>query len=233
MTEIFLPGVEGKLHAAYTAQDSGLAVLILPPYPKYGGSMNNRVVHALYKSFIANGFSTLKINFRGVRRSDGKISNSDSELMKDAIAAINWLQEHNPIISEFWIAGFSFGAWLATNLIMRRPETTGFIAVSPPVERYDFSFLLPCLVPGLIVQGDDDFITDHTLVESLAEKLQSKVKSIKYHCINNGNYKFNNIDHVNEIQDIATEYISNIIHNNNDDVSEHIMEQYKLEEAEA
>ncbi|MBQ4875514.1 MAG: alpha/beta hydrolase [Rickettsiaceae bacterium H1] len=231
MAEIFLPGVEGRLHGAYVQQRHRRAALILPPYPKYGGSMNNRVVHMLYQSFIANKFSTLKINFRGVQKSDGKISSSDSEFIKDASAAINWLQDHNPIISEFWIAGFSFGAWMATNLIMRRPETTGFIAISPPVERYDFSFLLPCLVPGLIIQGDNDRITDHTLVEKLAEKLQSKVKSIKYHCISGGNYKFSDINHVQEIKDVSSAYISDIV--NFSEEKNNVMEYKQLEEAEA
>ncbi len=230
MSEVFFSGTEGKLQGYYKQQNSTCAALVLPPYPQYGGTMNNRVVHALYNSFLENGFSTLKMNFRGVQKSGGNISNSDNELLKDVSSAINWLQERKPILSEFWIGGFSFGAWASTNLIMRRPETTGFIAVAPPVGRYDFSFLAPCLVPGLIIQGDSDYITDHNLVEKLAIKLQSKVKEIKYHCIYGGDYKFSNSDHVNEIYDVAKDYIKKIINDEYDFVYEGKASEYEFED---
>lgn len=230
MSEVFLPGVEGKLHGDYKQQNNSRAVLILSPHPQYGGTMNNRVVHALYESFIDNGFSTLKINFSGVQKSNGKIGSADNELIKDASAAIDWIQEHNPIVSEFWIAGFSFGAWMATNLVMRRPEITGFVAVSPPVERYDFAFLTPCLIPGLIIQGDADNITDDKLVAKLAEKLRNKVKAIHYHCIKGGNYKLNDIDHVNEVRDVSTAYIKGIVDIEPDLELNNINVEYELQE---
>jgi pimeloyl-ACP methyl ester carboxylesterase len=52
-----------------------------------------------------------------------------------------------------WVAGFSFGAWIGMQLLMRRPEITGFISVSPPANMYDFSFLAPCPSSGLIING--------------------------------------------------------------------------------
>jgi hypothetical protein len=63
-------------------------------------------------------------------------------------------------------------------LIMRRPEITNFIAVSPPVNKYDFSFLSPCPIPGLIIQGDRDSVVTEESVHDLAQKL-SKQKHIK------------------------------------------------------
>lgn len=211
MTEVFFPGIEGTLQGVYKQQASGLVALVLPPYPKYGGTMNNKVVCALSDAFIKNGFSTLRMNFRGVQKSSGDVSNSDNELLKDAASAINWLQDHNPIISEFWFAGFSFGAWMAANLIMRRPEATGFITVAPPVERYDFSFLMPCLVPGLIMQGDNDVLTDYNAVERLAQKLQLKVPEIQYNCIQGGDYRLSRDEDVNMIRDLSTDYVRHII----------------------
>ncbi len=230
MVEMFFPGAEGKLQGMYEHQSNGRAVLILPPSPKYGGTMNNKVVYSLYESFVDNGFSTLRMNFRGVQKSAGKISNADSELIKDASAAINWLQEQNPIITEFWLAGFSFGAWMASNIVMRRPEVTGFIAIAPPVERYDFSFLMPCSIPGLVIQGDNDTITDHDEVRKLIEKLQAKVKGMRYHCISGGDYRLSTDEHLQEISEISSEFINQIISTDFIEESNDILE-YALEEA--
>jgi pimeloyl-ACP methyl ester carboxylesterase len=57
---------------------------------------------------------------------------------------------------QCWVAGFSFGAWIGMQLLMRRPEITGFVSVAPPANLYDFSFLAPCPSSGLIINGTAD-----------------------------------------------------------------------------
>ena len=54
-------------------------------------------------------------------------------------------------------------------LLMRRPEITGFISVTPPANIYDFSFLAPCPSSGLMVQGDRDDIVPHEAVAKLVD----------------------------------------------------------------
>ena len=61
---------------------------------------------------------------------------------------------------------------------MRRPEIAGFVAVSPPANLYDFSFLAPCPASGLIIQGTDDKIVEAEQVSELADKL-NKQKNLK------------------------------------------------------
>ncbi len=73
--------------------------------------------------------------------------------LTDAAVAIDWLQEHNSNNVPIWVVGFSFGAWVAMQLTMRRPEIVSFVALSLPATKYDFSFLSPCPVPGLIIQS--------------------------------------------------------------------------------
>ena len=53
---------------------------------------------------------------------------------------MDWLQSTHPQVNSFWVAGFSFGAWIAMQLLMRRPELEGFIDLSPPTNMYDFNF---------------------------------------------------------------------------------------------
>lgn len=175
MAEVIFNGAAGRIEGRYHQAHSGEAptALILHPHPQFGGTMNNKVVYALYRCFADCGFNTLRFNFRGVGRSEGVYDNGEGEL-NDAASALDWLQSINAKSSQFWIAGFSFGAWIAMQLLMRRPELNGFVAINPPANKYDFGFLAPCPVPGLIVQGDQDEIVQHTSVSKLVDKLQQQ-----------------------------------------------------------
>jgi alpha/beta superfamily hydrolase len=175
MAEIFFNGPEGRVEAKYHQADDKTAPLavVLHPHPLYGGSMNNKVVYNLYHNFADNGFSVLRFNFRGIGKSLGKYDNGIGELA-DAAAALDWIQVQNPDARSCWICGFSFGAWIAMQLMMRRPEITGFVSVSPPVNMYDFSFLTPCPASGLITQGDLDSVVPEAGVGSLAQKLNKQ-----------------------------------------------------------
>src|SRR5215472_9714178 len=138
--------------------------------PQHGGTMNNKVVYTLYQCFVRHGFSTLRFNFRGVGRSQGSFDRGEGEL-SDAASALDWLQTYNPNAQYCWIAGFSFGAWIGMQLLMRRPEIESFIAVSPPANVYDFTFLAPCPSSGLILQGDQDTVVPVESVQKLVTKL--------------------------------------------------------------
>lgn len=175
MPEVIFNGPEGRIEGRYHhAKDPNAPVaLLLHPHPEYGGTMNNRVVYAMYQAFVKRGFSTLRFNFRGVGRSQGKFDNGQGEL-SDAATALDWMQGHNPNASTCWIAGFSFGAWVAMQLMMRRPEISGFISASPPASIYDFSFLAPCPASGLLIHGKGDEVVPVGSVDKLVEKLSAQ-----------------------------------------------------------
>lgn len=177
MPEIIIPGSEGRLEARYHRSDQKAApiALVLHPHPLYGGTMNNKIVYRLFHTFVENGFSVLRFNFRGVGRSQGRYDNGVGELT-DAATALDWLQQNNADAPTCWIAGFSFGAWISLQLLMRRPEIEGFVAVSPPANLYDFSFLSPCPAAGLMTQGDKDDIVTEESVGKLAGRLSAQVE---------------------------------------------------------
>jgi alpha/beta superfamily hydrolase len=106
-----------------------------------------------------------------------------------------------------WIAGFSFGAWIAMQLMMRRPEIGGFVSVAPPASIYDFSFLAPCPASGLIVHGDKDELVPLAAVNKLAQKLSSQ-KNIKidYRVIEGADHFFAN--HGDNLTQIVDAYIT-------------------------
>ncbi len=175
MPEIILNGSEGRIEARYHHSEIKGAplALVLHPHPLYGGTMNNKIVYKLYQTFAEAGFSVLRFNFRGVGKSQGKYDEGLGEMM-DAATALDWLQLQNPNASVCWIAGFSFGAWIALQLLMRRPELEAFIAVSPPANLYDFTFLSPCPAAGLITMGDKDDVVTEESVSKLATKLSGQ-----------------------------------------------------------
>ena len=133
MPEVVLTGAAGRIEGRYTPGKSETApiALILHPHPKAGGQMNHPVAVQLFHLFMKRGFSTLRFNFRGVGRSQGEFDQGIGEL-SDAASALDYLQAMNPNSKHCWVAGFSFGAWIGMQLLMRRPEITGFISVAPP-----------------------------------------------------------------------------------------------------
>jgi alpha/beta superfamily hydrolase len=135
--------------------------------------MNNKVVYSLYQSFVKRGFSTLRFNFRGVGRSQGIFDSGQGEL-SDAASALDWIQTYNPNAQTCWIAGFSFGAWISMQLMMRRPEISAFISIAPPANLHDFSFLAPCPASGLILHGDKDNVVPVSSVDKFSQKLQKQ-----------------------------------------------------------
>ena len=175
MPEVIFNGPVGRLEGRYhhSPQDNAPLALLLHPHPQHGGTMNNKVVYTLYHAFVRRGFSALRFNFRGVGRSQGYFDRGEGELA-DAAAALDWLQNYNPNATACWIGGFSFGAWIGMQLLMRRPEIEGFISICPPANLYDFSFLAPCPSSGLIIHGDKDAVVPHKDVNTLVEKLKTQ-----------------------------------------------------------
>jgi len=194
MPEVFVNGPEGRLEGRYKPGDRPDApvALVLHPHPQHGGTMNNKIAYTLYQLFSQRGFSVLRINFRGVGRSQGEFDNGPGEL-SDAASALDWLQSFNPNASSCWIGGFSFGAWIAMQVLMRRPEIAGFIAVSPPANMYEFTFLAPCPSSGLIVHGGADELVPEPVVATLAEKLSlQKNITIDYDIVDGADHFFQN-----------------------------------------
>jgi alpha/beta superfamily hydrolase len=208
MPDVIINGAEGRLEGRYTLAKSDRApvAVLLHPHPQYGGTMHNKVVFTLNQAFLQAGFATLRFNFRGVGRSQGSFARGEGELT-DAASALDWVQACNPNAGNCWIAGFSFGAWIGMQLLMRRPEIDRFIAVAPPANVYDFGFLAPCPSSGLILQGDRDEIVTEESVRKLSEKLgRQKDIVIDYRVVKDANHFFT--DKLDLLSAAASDYIA-------------------------
>ena len=207
MAEIIFNGPDGRLEGRYhksTVKDAPIAV-VLHPHPLHGGNMNNRVVYTLYNAFADSGFSVLRFNFRGVGRSQGSYDSGAGEL-SDAAYAFDWLQQVNTTSNLCWIGGYSFGALIAMQLMMRRPEIEGFVSVAPPADSEDFSFLAPCPSSGIIIHGEDDTNVPLESVKKLASKLDGQKNiSVRFQSIKGTDHFFK--DKIEELSSAASTYI--------------------------
>src|SRR5262245_35197972 len=175
MPEIIFTGpagrVEGRYHPA--KQKNAPIAILMQRHPQFGVTMNHQILYYISYALLHRSFSVLRFNFRGVGRSQGSFDHGLGEL-SDAASALDWAQSINPEARSCWIAGFSFGAWIGMQLLMRRPEIEGFISIAPPANLYDFSFLAPCPSSGMIVHGDNDAVVPHKGVTGLVDKRKTQ-----------------------------------------------------------
>ncbi|MBM3584914.1 MAG: alpha/beta hydrolase [Alphaproteobacteria bacterium] len=208
MPEIVFNGPEGRLEGRYRhgrARNAPIA-LILHPHPRHGGTMNNKVVYSLFQSFHRAGFSVLRFNFRGVGRSQGVYDNGVGEI-SDATSAFDWMQAYNPHAAGCWIGGFSFGAWIAMQVLMRRPEIDSFVCVAPPVGLYNFGFLEPCPSSGLLIHGSEDQLVPAPDVLRLRDRLcRQKAITVDYTVIDGANHFFD--AHAGDFQAAVDSYLA-------------------------
>jgi alpha/beta superfamily hydrolase len=103
----------------------GTAV-ICHPHPLFGGTMQNKVVQTLAKAFVQNGWRAVRFNFRGVGGSEGVYDEGRGEL-EDLLHVIAQsqtlaLQGSAPTGSALALAGFSFGAFVASQAVAQMAD---------------------------------------------------------------------------------------------------------------
>jgi alpha/beta superfamily hydrolase len=192
MPEVIFNGPAGRIEGRFQPAKGRNApiAMILHPHPQFGGTMNNQVVYRLFYMFKERGFAVLRFNFRGVGRSQGQFDHGAGEL-SDAASALDWVQTIHPDARSCWVAGFSFGAWIGMQLLMRRPEIEGFLSIAAMANRYDFTFLAPCPSSGLFVHGSEDRVAPAREVMPVIEKVKTqKGVIIEHQMVEGANHFF-------------------------------------------
>ena len=146
-----VPGPAGRIECAIDVPDNHRGVaLVAHPHPLFGGTLDNKVVQTLARSFVELGYATVRPNFRGVGATEGVHDEGRGEL-EDMAAVLAWAQglygDEPPVL-----AGFSFGSFVQTHLAQRvTPER--MVLVGTAVKRFDAR---PVPAGTLVIHGEVD-----------------------------------------------------------------------------
>jgi alpha/beta superfamily hydrolase len=155
--------LEGILHQP--ASPLFPAAAVCHPHPLYGGDMHNYVVVAVCQALAEAGIASLRFNFRGVGRSEGKYGDGLGE-RADAAAALVYLRQLAAVgPDKVGIVGYSFGAAVALTAADERVAAVA--AISPP--SLGQSVPDPAIrCPTLLISGEQDEIAPAASLSALA-----------------------------------------------------------------
>lgn len=163
--ELLLDGPAGPLEVLTSCpdcyQEHHPIVIICHPHPLYGGSLKNKVVHILAETFNAMGMLSVSFNFRGVGKSTGHFDHGRGET-DDLLAVVAFFRARHPQ-APLWLAGFSFGAYVALRG-HRQAQAERLLLVAPPVSMFDFSTAPEVEIPWMVIQGGQDAIIEPAAV---------------------------------------------------------------------
>lgn len=171
---ITLAGPAGAIEAAVELpklEDARRGIAVIGhPHPPDGGTMSNKVVTTIARALAESGIASVRFNFRGVGASAGEYDQGRGETL-DYLAVAQWLQVQRPA-DALWLAGFSFGAWVALRAARQLPAQQ-MIAIAPPVGFRDFTGVPPPPCPWLVVQGEADDVVDPAKVFAWADSAEN------------------------------------------------------------
>ena len=161
MESVVLQGPEGRVSGYY--HNSGATdapfVLLLPHHPENGGHIGHTLVSTSANAFVNRGFNVFTFDFPGIGRSQGTFSSNEQIINTTASIFDMFAAELKPGVMK-WVCGISFGAWVALQMLMRRPGINSFTAISLPITNYDCNFLSPCPVPGNMIVAEKDALLE-------------------------------------------------------------------------
>ena len=132
------------------------AVIVCHPHPLYGGTMENNVVCAITERLTQESFVSFRFNFRGVGGSQGEFDQGIGE-QADVGAAISFVGNLEYVDQQrIGLAGYSAGAGFALPVGSDDARIKALVAISPPLDTFDFEFLKNCPKPKFLISGDDD-----------------------------------------------------------------------------
>lgn len=146
------------------------------PHPQHGGTMHNKVVYILAKTYQQMGCATLRFNFRGVDQSEGVFDNGVGE-QGDVLAIAAWLQQHYPQ-APLWLSGFSFGGYVSL-MTHAKIKPARLLLVAPAIELYpDAKAVQVQNKDWILIQGGADELVSPEAVGAWLRQQQNKPRVI-------------------------------------------------------
>ncbi|MGC4113663.1 MAG: alpha/beta fold hydrolase [Myxococcales bacterium] len=154
------------------------AMLICPPHPLQGLSMDSPVCAELAFACSRRGHATLRFNYRGAGASQGALTGDLQRCVDDAAAALAVLAE-SVGSRELAVAGYDFGAAVALELAKRVGDLESVVLVAPKAEGYDFAGLASLSAQGLILVGEHDKSVDRLALANLCQQMGDQLEVIE------------------------------------------------------
>jgi len=145
--------LEGRLKTG----PSPNVLILLHPHPLYGGDMDNQMVVDSARTMAAEGWSTLRFNFRGTGMSDGIHGGGKLEV-EDVRAALAFVRERLPDRSVS-LFGYSFGSYVGAQALPHLDGVEKAVFLAPPTV-WGTGYFAPPDIPTLIICGDRDGFCD-------------------------------------------------------------------------
>lgn len=175
--QLELVAVAPKASGALAAGD--FMAVVCHPHPLHGGTMDNKVVSTLVRSYRDLGVPVVRFNFRGVGASEGVHDHAVGEV-DDLLAVVEWAQEHYPS-AKLLLAGFSFGSSVAAQgSHFLGAELAHLVLVAPPVERYPYDRGGEFAARSIIIVGEQDELVDVSGLLRWAQSLKSESSLLRY-----------------------------------------------------
>ena len=153
---IELQGEIGKIEALLSVpkhQNSNFIAVLGHPHSLQGGTMNNKVVTTMARTFRDLGIVSLRMNFRGVGNSGGEFDAGIGE-SEDMLGVIDALMAKVPQ-ANLVLSGFSFGSYVTYRAACQR-DCQLLVSIAPPVHHYDYKAFAQRPKNWLVVQGLSD-----------------------------------------------------------------------------
>ena len=168
-----------ELHVDLPGDDAAplpLVAIVCHPLPTEGGTMHNKVVTMAARALRELGATTVRFNFRGTGESAGSFDEGRGEV-DDLHAVAAWVREQRPG-HALWLAGFSFGAYVALRAAASLQPGV-LITIAPPAGRWDFDRIALPTMPWLVIQGENDEVVDPQAVYDWLEQEKAQAELVR------------------------------------------------------
>jgi alpha/beta superfamily hydrolase len=147
-----IAGPAGTLEIAFNVPEGALRgiALIAHPHPLQGGTLDNKVVQTLAKTFAALGYAAVRFNFRGVGLSEGQFDDGIGET-QDALAVLAAAKVEFGELPVA-LAGFSFGSYVQTR-VAHAISAERLVLIGPAVKRFPIEVVPP---DTIVIHGEED-----------------------------------------------------------------------------
>lgn len=169
-------GVLETLVAPPLKDHNRIVGIICHPHPLHGGTMNNKVVTTIARAFHDQGIWSVRFNYRGVGKSTGSYGGGTGEI-EDLSAILAWVRSTFPGYN-IWLAGFSFGAYIAASIAAKEQDIAQLITIAPAVTHFDFTTIQKIQCPWSLLMGEEDEIVPISAVKEWLATLTIPIHTI-------------------------------------------------------